>query len=122
MTPIQDDVRNPDLVNHLLTVSRPTTGPERSFSFNGPEVLNVAADAIFTVVVISAPLMIVGTIVGVAVSLFQAFTQIQEQTLVQTPKIVASFITVVFALPFMAEESHRQFLRIIAAIAAPTNP
>ena len=88
----------------------------------GPEVINAAADAIFTVVVISAPLMIVGTIVGVAVSLFQALTQIQEQTLIQTPKIVASFVTLVFALPFMAEVSHRQFLRMVAAIVVPTNP
>ena len=74
-----------------------------------------------TIVAISAPLLIVGTVVGVAVSLFQALTQIQEQTLVQTPKILATFLTFLIALPFMAEASHKQFLRMVAQIIAPTN-
>ena len=88
----------------------------------GPEVIVAAEDALFTIVLISAPLMIVGTLVGIGISLFQALTQIQEQTLVQTPKIIATFITLLVALPFMANESHRQFLRMVASIAAPTNP
>ena len=53
---------------------------------NGVEVLGAAHDALMTIVVISAPLLIVGTVVGVVVSPFQALTQIQEQTLIQTPK------------------------------------
>lgn len=85
----------------------------------GPEVIYAAQDAIFTVVLISAPAMVVGTIIGVALSLVQALTQIQEQSLVQTPKIVATFLTLLFAFPFMADMSHRQFLRMIASIAAP---
>lgn len=88
----------------------------------GPEILGAAEDAIYTVVIISAPLMIVGTIIGVGVSLFQAFTQIQEQTLVQTPKIVATFLTLLIALPFMADASHRHFDRMISSIVAPTRP
>jgi len=40
----------------------------------------VARDAIWTIVVVSSPLMVVGLVVGVVVSLFQALTQIQEQT------------------------------------------
>ena len=88
---------------------------------NGLEVMSAAHDAIITVVVISAPLLIVATVVGVAVSLFQALTQIQEQTLIQTPKILATFVTFLIALPFMAETSHNQFLRMVAQISAPTN-
>ena len=48
----------------------------------GPETLDVARDAIWTIVIVSAPLMAVGLAVGVVVSLVQALTQIQEQTLV----------------------------------------
>ncbi len=52
----------------------------------GPETLDVARDAIWTLVVVSSPLMVVGLAVGVVVSLFQALTQIQEQTLVFVPE------------------------------------
>ncbi|WP_163602887.1 flagellar biosynthetic protein FliQ, partial [Klebsiella pneumoniae] len=57
------------------------------------DILDVARDGILTVILVSAPLMIVGLVVGVAVSLVQALTQIQEQTLVFVPKIIAIFAT-----------------------------
>lgn len=85
----------------------------------GAEVIASAEDALFTVVLVSAPLMVVGTVVGILVSLLQALTQIQEQTLVYVPKIVATFITLLVALPFMADVSHQQFLRMAARIVAP---
>lgn len=85
----------------------------------GAEVIASAEDALFTVVLVSAPLMVVGTIVGVLVSLFQALTQIQEQTLIYVPKIVATFLTFLIALPFMADASHQQFLRVMTRILAP---
>lgn len=83
----------------------------------GPEVIEAARDAILTVVLISAPLLIVGTVVGIAVSLFQALTQIQEMTLIYVPKIIATFVIFLFALPFMADASQRQFLRMVEHIA-----
>ena len=67
----------------------------------GPDILDIARDAIFTLVVVSAPLMIVGLVVGVIISLFQALTQIQEMTLVFVPKIIAIFLAMLIALPFM---------------------
>ena len=82
----------------------------------GGEVLDVARDAVWTIVVVSSPLMIVGLVVGVAVSLVQALTQIQEQTLVFVPKILAIFMTLLLALPFMADALHSNFLRIAAHI------
>src|SRR6201985_1701522 len=69
----------------------------------GPEVLDVARDAIVTLVLVSSPLMLVGLIVGVVISLFQALTQIQEMTLVFVPKILAIFLAMLIALPFMAD-------------------
>ena len=83
----------------------------------GTEVLDFTKDAIMTVFMISAPLLIVATIVGVAVSLFQALTHIQEQTLVFVPKIFAVFATVLVTLPFMAETLNNYMLRTASLIA-----
>ncbi|MGB6542747.1 MAG: flagellar biosynthesis protein FliQ [Xanthobacteraceae bacterium] len=82
----------------------------------GPEVLDVGRDAIVTLVLVAAPLMLVGLIVGVAVSLLQALTQIQETTLVFVPKILAIFLAMLIALPFMADALHSNFLRLTAHI------
>ncbi len=82
----------------------------------GAETLDVARDAIWTLVVVSSPLLIVGLVVGVVVSLFQALTQIQEQTLTFVPKILAMFLTILFALPFMADALHSHMMRISSRI------
>jgi flagellar biosynthetic protein FliQ len=84
----------------------------------GPEVLDVARDAIVTLVLVCAPIMVVGLVVGIAISLVQALTQIQEMTLVFVPKIIAVFITMLIALPFMADVLHAHVLRLAARIAA----
>jgi flagellar biosynthetic protein FliQ len=74
----------------------------------GAEAIGSAEDALFTVVIVSAPLMAVGTIIGVLVSLLQAWTQIQEQTLIYVPKIVATFITPSLgSLRVPADRDHR---------------
>jgi flagellar biosynthetic protein FliQ len=82
----------------------------------GAEVLDVAKDAIVTLVVVSSPLMLVGLAVGVAISLFQALTQIQEMTLVFVPKILAIFAAMLLALPFMADAMQSHMVRIAARI------
>jgi flagellar biosynthetic protein FliQ len=84
----------------------------------GPDVLDVARDAILTLVIVSSPLMLVGLVVGVVISLFQALTQIQEMTLVFVPKIIAIFIAMLIALPFMADVLQGQMTRIAARIMA----
>ena len=83
----------------------------------GPEVLEVARDAILTIVIVASPLLVVGLLVGVAISLVQALTQIQEMTLVFVPKILAIFVTMLLALPFMADALHGHMLRISSRIA-----
>jgi flagellar biosynthesis protein FliQ len=84
----------------------------------GPEVLDVARDSIETLLFVSAPLMIVGLVVGVVISLLQALTQIQESTLVFVPKILAIFVAMLIALPFMADKLEANFLRIAAHITS----
>jgi flagellar biosynthetic protein FliQ len=83
---------------------------------NGAEILDVARDAIWTIVLVSSPLMLVGLVVGVAISLVQALTQIQEMTLAIVPKILAIFITLLVALPFMADALHSHMMRITSRI------
>jgi flagellar biosynthetic protein FliQ len=82
----------------------------------GPDVLDVARDAIMTLLIVASPLMLVGLAVGVAISLFQALTQIQEMTLVFVPKILAIFLAMLIALPFMADALAGQMMRIAARI------
>jgi flagellar biosynthesis protein FliQ len=82
----------------------------------GPETLDIARDAILTLVLVSAPLMLVGLAVGVVISLFQALTQIQEMTLVFVPKILAIFIAMLVALPFMGDVLQGHMARIAARI------
>ena len=67
----------------------------------GPEVLDIARDGLYTLIIVSAPPMIVGLVVGVAIALLQALTQVQEMTLVFVPKIVAIFVSIGLTLPFM---------------------
>jgi flagellar biosynthesis protein FliQ len=84
----------------------------------GPEVLDVARDAIVTLLIVSLPLMLVGLVIGVVVSLLQALTQIQEATLVFVPKIIAIFVALLIALPFMADKLHANFIRITTHITS----
>lgn len=67
------------------------------------EVIDIIQEGIYVLLIISAPAMVVALIVGLAIALFQALTQIQEATLTFVPKIVAMLITLSLALPFMVE-------------------
>ncbi|TDQ66658.1 flagellar biosynthetic protein FliQ [Maritalea mobilis] len=82
----------------------------------GAQVLDVAQDGIWTLIYVSAPLMIVGLVVGVVIALFQALTQIQEMTLVFVPKILAIFITMLLLLPFMGAQMAGYMDRVVDLI------
>lgn len=64
-------------------------------------VIKLAEQSIFTIIILSAPLLLVALAVGLLVSIFQAMTQIQEQTLSFIPKILAVFISLVIFGPWM---------------------
>jgi flagellar biosynthetic protein FliQ len=81
---------------------------------NGTEVLDVGRDAIWLVIQLSAPILIVGLVVGVSIGLLQALTQIQEATLIFAPKIVAIFVSLLVFLPLMGALM-AGFMRQIAA-------
>lgn len=56
------------------------------------QVLDIAREAIYTVITSAAPLLLISLIVGLIISIFQTVTSIQEQTLTFVPKILAVFL------------------------------
>ena len=68
---------------------------------NAELILRVAREALIVVLLISGGPMLAGMIVGFVVSLFQATTQIQEQTLSYVPKLVAVFLSLLVLGPWM---------------------
>ncbi len=68
----------------------------------------IMKDSIFQILLLSAPVLLIGMTVGLIISIFQATTSIQEQTLTFVPKIIAIFLTLAFFGPWMLT-SMRQF-------------
>jgi len=77
------------------------------------EIIKVLQDAITTVLTVSAPMLITGMVVGVIISIFQATTQINEQTLSFVPKIIAIFLAIIvfggFILTSLSDFTYRIF-------------
>jgi len=65
------------------------------------DLIDVARQSMVVMLKVSAPALLVGLAVGLVVSLFQALTQIQEQTLTFVPKVLAIFGILILLLPFM---------------------
>jgi flagellar biosynthetic protein FliQ len=82
------------------------------------DVLDIARDSIWTLLICAAPMMGVALVVGVAISLLQALTQIQEMTLAFIPKILALFVTLLLSLPFMGDVLQSYMARIAERIVS----
>ena len=65
------------------------------------EVITLAQNAVVITLLLSAPLLLVGMVVGIIIALFQATTQIQEMTLTFVPKILAVMLTLIFFASWM---------------------
>jgi flagellar biosynthetic protein FliQ len=76
--------------------------------------MDIAREAVFTLLQVAGPVMLVGLAVGLTVSLFQSLTQLQEMTLVFVPKILAIFASLAIFLPFMGN-TLQSFMESIAA-------
>lgn len=76
-------------------------------------VIAIAENAIFIVLIVSGPLLLIALVTGLAVSIFQATTSIQEQTLAFVPKIVAVLVAIVFFGPFMISRMTSYFHDIL---------
>ncbi|RIX51813.1 flagellar biosynthetic protein FliQ [Paenibacillus nanensis] len=64
-------------------------------------IIGLAGDAVYTVLKASAPMLVLALVVGLIISVFQATTQIQEQTLAFVPKIVAVFLAIIVFGPWI---------------------
>lgn len=56
------------------------------------QVLDIARDAIYTIIICATPILLISLVVGLIISIFQTVTSIQEQTLTFVPKIIAVFV------------------------------
>jgi len=68
---------------------------------NETEVIDIGREAIWVMIKAGGPLMLVALAVGLAISIFQAVTQIQEMTLTFVPKMLVLFVGTLLFLPFM---------------------
>ncbi|MDR0270068.1 flagellar biosynthesis protein FliQ [Paenibacillus sp.] len=68
---------------------------------NSDFIIGLAGQAVYTVLKVSAPMLLLGLTVGLIVSIFQATTQIQEQTLAFIPKIVAVLLAILLFGPWI---------------------
>ncbi len=79
-------------------------------------VIEFAKQAIVLTIYLSMPMLGLGLLAGLVVSVFQAVTQIQEMTLTFVPKIIAVFLGLLFAAPWMLEEITSFTRRVIENI------
>lgn len=85
--------------------------------------IDLLQHAVWLVILLSAPLLLVNLVVGLGISIFQAVTQIQESTLSFVPKLLATFLVLVLAGPWMTqmvvEYSAQMFQQLIEVAQAP---
>lgn len=85
----------------------------------GADTLDFARESIYLLLELAAPAMLTALVVGVAIGILQALTQIQEMTLVFVPKILAIFLVMLVALPFAGEAMSTYMSDVAARIAQP---
>ena len=76
-------------------------------------VIAIAENAVYTILIVSGPLLLIALVSGLIVSIFQATTSIQEQTLAFVPKIVAVLVAIIFFGPFMISKMTDYFHDIL---------
>lgn len=76
-------------------------------------VITIAERAIWIVLIVSGPLLLIALVTGLLVSIFQATTSIQEQTMSFVPKIIAVFVGLIFFGPWMISQITDYFYDIL---------
>lgn len=80
------------------------------------EILEISRESLMTLIKVSTPILLVALGVGLAISLIQALTQIQEATLSFVPKIMAMFVALLFLTPKIVTLLKNLFDNIMNAI------
>lgn len=76
------------------------------------DVITIAKEAIYTIIVSSAPLLLISLVVGLIISIFQTVTSIQEQTLTFVPKILAVFLGMMLLGSWMLDVMSNYMVRL----------
>lgn len=76
------------------------------------EVTAVSSEALYLVIKVAAPILLVSLVVGLIISIFQTVTSIQEQTLTFVPKIIAVFFTLIVLGHWMLNEMTQFMIRL----------
>lgn len=79
-------------------------------------VIDLARDALVTTLLVGAPILSIGIIVGVLISLIQALTQIQDQTISFVPKIVTMVLMLTMCLPWLIQRMTTYVENLITTI------
>ncbi|MGE8356757.1 MAG: flagellar biosynthesis protein FliQ [Microvirgula sp.] len=79
-------------------------------------VINLVQNALFILIIVAAPMLLVALGVGLLVSVFQAATQINEMTLTFIPKLLAMFLVLVLAGPWMLRTLIEYTTRLLSSI------
>jgi flagellar biosynthetic protein FliQ len=89
---------------------------------NQDVITNIATHALTVTLKVSMPFLLAGLIVGLAVSIFQAVTQIQEQTLAFIPKILVTGAVIAIGGPWMLDQMVTYTQELFASIPALVGP
>ena len=81
------------------------------------EVIDFARQGVWVLLLVSAPMLITALVVGLAISLVQALTQVQESTLTFVPKLVAMLLIMMLAMPFMLQSLQDYGVKMFDRIA-----
>ena len=84
----------------------------------GAELLDIAREGFWVTLMVAGPALIAGLLVGLAIALIQALTQVQEMTLVFVPRIVIMFVVIAISLPFMGAVLGRYTEKLFSLIAS----
>jgi len=85
-------------------------------------VINIIREAFYYVIITVGPLLLASLIVGLSISIFQAATSIQEQTLTFVPKIIVTFLVIVILLPFFMNNMKTFAVRMFEMIPTIAQP
>lgn len=82
------------------------------------EIVAIANQALYTIIKVSAPVLVISMAVGLVVSIFQTVTSIQEQTLTFVPKVLAIFLTIMVIGHWMMTEMVNLMINLYSDLAS----
>ncbi len=80
---------------------------------NEAQILDIARDALKTMLVVSGPVLLVGLVIGIVIQIFQTLTSLQEATLTFVPKLLVVFASLILLMPYMLHQMQEFFHRMM---------